>query len=140
MGSRKEKSYFRTCAETERRSHELLGWFAQVSTGLVLGHGWIFSPYKVGQLKWADSMGHYKFKGRKEGVKVAPIKSKVILYFCCLSTSLEKSEWLFFCEGKSEWLIFCPFIFFPMVIVIKTSFVLVTFLPYVTNIDADNQP
>jgi len=139
MGSQKEKSYFRTCAETDRRSHELLGWFAQVSTGLVLGHGWIFSPYKVGQLKWADSMGHYKFKGRKEGVKVAPIKSKVILYFCCLSTSLEKSEWLVF-FGLLSFFLWRLFFFETMVIVMKkSSFVLVTFLPYVTNIDVDNQ-
>ena len=86
-----------------------------------------------------NSNGLINFKKGRKGLR-APIKSKVILYFCCLSTSLEKSEWLFFCEGKSEWLIFCPFIFFPLVIVIKTSFVLVTFLPYVTNIDADNQP
>ena len=111
----------------------------------VLGWFWDMDGSSA-RIKWANLSGPIPWaiinlkEGRKEGVKVAPIKSKVILYFCCLSTSLEKSEWLFFCEGKSEWLIFCPFIFFPMVIVIKTSFVLVTFLPYVTNIDADNQP
>ena len=85
-----------------------------------------------------NSNGLINFKKGRKGLR-APIKSKVILYFCCLSTSLEKSEWLVF-FGLLSFFLWRLFFFETMVIVMKTSsFVLVTFLPYVTNIDVDNQ-